>query len=316
MALNPKATRTEAIKAVLTILLGVVLLGVFVILLGGHRFWEDLVHYPVRFSTVKDLTEGRPVKYAGLTVGRVTHIAVDPDEPTVIRVMLGIERDFTLYSGVAAKVSQKGLVGDNYVLLEMLDEPGPALSPGDAIPARRTITMADLSQQMGEALGQLTPRLERVAKGLESMFTEENQQHIRTLLSELPAAVHEARAVLRTAGNNFGSLASTGEATMVEVREQTRTVSTQLQAALARVDSLASTLENDLPPVLTKAGDAFTSANNLAITMDQNMDISGRKMDRVLTNLNQLVREVQQLTRSLRERPWQVIYRAEPTEVP
>lgn len=99
MVLNPKSTVRDAVKAVATLAIGLAVLGLFVVLLGGHRFWEKLDAYVITFSSVRDLTPGRPVKFAGLEIGRVQKIAIDPDDPSRVKVVIGVNHDFVLYGG-------------------------------------------------------------------------------------------------------------------------------------------------------------------------------------------------------------------------
>ena len=118
---------------------GLLVLAVFMVVLGGNWFWEKYDSFDIRFRSVKDLNTGRPVKYAGLDVGRVEAIVLDPKDPRFIRVRIGVHRDFPLYKGTVARIAQKGLVGDYYVLLEIRGEPGERLAPLSDIPAVSTM---------------------------------------------------------------------------------------------------------------------------------------------------------------------------------
>ena len=68
-------------------------------------------------------------KFAGLEIGRVQRIFVDPDDPSRIKVIIGVNHDFALHGGTFAIISQKGLVGDNYIMLDLDPPVGPVLAP-------------------------------------------------------------------------------------------------------------------------------------------------------------------------------------------
>lgn len=108
------------------------------------------------------MNTGRPVKYAGLDVGRVEAIVLDPKDPRYIRVRIGVHRDFPLYQGTVARIAQKGLVGDYYVLLEIRGEPGERLAPLADIPAVATMDVQELAAKAGEMLDDIQPKIKYI----------------------------------------------------------------------------------------------------------------------------------------------------------
>lgn len=84
-----------------------------------------------RFSTVSGLRTGAEVEIAGVRVGRVTDIRLDPKNPAAI-VTLYLDKNVKLTDDVIASVKTSGLIGDKYISLE----PGGSGSPlaaGDSI---------------------------------------------------------------------------------------------------------------------------------------------------------------------------------------
>jgi phospholipid/cholesterol/gamma-HCH transport system substrate-binding protein len=84
-----------------------------------------------RFDNIGGLKPRAPVRVAGVTVGRVKSIGVDPKTfPGV--VTLDIEKAYSLPKDTAAKILTSGLLGDQYIGLE----PGgddASLAAGDTI---------------------------------------------------------------------------------------------------------------------------------------------------------------------------------------
>ena len=70
-----------------------------------------------RFDNIGGLKARAPVRSAGVTVGRVTSIALDPKTYEGV-VKLEIERSFQFPKDTAAKILTAGLLGDQYVGLE------------------------------------------------------------------------------------------------------------------------------------------------------------------------------------------------------
>lgn len=84
-----------------------------------------------RFDNVGGLKTRAPVRSAGVNVGRVTAIGLDPQRYQGL-VTMEIQQGFVFPKDSSAKILTSGLLGDQYVGLE----PGPSdenLAPGQLI---------------------------------------------------------------------------------------------------------------------------------------------------------------------------------------
>lgn len=302
--LNPNQSSSQMIKAVVTLVGGLIVLGVFIVILGGHRFWEDLKSYQIRFLSVQDLNTGAPVKYAGLTIGRVEQIQVDPRDPSRITVYIGIEEDFKIYGGTVARISQKGLVGDNYVLLEMVEEPGPELKPGSEIPSRGQMTMGEVVDKVGMTLEDLGPRLDRIAAGLEGLVGPDNQEALSRILNETPELLAQLKGTLVNVEEDLDLLTRSISTELASGNQSFMDLSRSFQDSVSRVEQDFNTLASSV----SKAGD---SINGLADRMNRELEINQEEIEELLMGLNELTRELQLFSRTIRERPWQIIYAPE-----
>ena len=103
----------------LFVLLGLVAL-VFLALKAanlGSMSSGDTYTVTARFDNIGGLKARAPVRSAGVTVGRVTSIALDPKTFQGV-VTLNIERAYQFPKDTAAKILTSGLLGDQYVGLE------------------------------------------------------------------------------------------------------------------------------------------------------------------------------------------------------
>ncbi len=298
----------DLIKAFVTLLLGLIVLGGFVVALGGHFFWENLDTYKARFNTVKDLESGRPVKYDGVGVGRVVSVAVDKENPAYIVVEVGVEPGFPLYEGTVAQITQKGLVGDNYLLLTLDEQGGAQLSPGDELPTRITPSMADLAAVVGGAVEELRPKLHAVADGLQELFSEENAQLTRDVLFKAQVFLDEAYTLTTQLEDELQGVGQDAKRTMASARETFDTATGTLRRGddvLRNVDENLGDVSKDISTQVNRVGDSVTA---LSEQLRTDLDVDQRKLERVLDEMYALVRDLRQLSRSLRERPYQLIY--------
>jgi len=123
---------TVEISVGIFVLIGILCVGYLTVKLGKME-WFGEGYYPLkaRFTSVTGLKTGTEVEMAGVSVGRVSEITLDPDLKIAV-VTLQIRNDLELAEDVIASVKTAGLIGDKYVNLS----PGGAmdmLKPGDTI---------------------------------------------------------------------------------------------------------------------------------------------------------------------------------------
>ena len=80
---------------------------------GGGAVYE----VSARFDNIGGLKARAPVRMAGVTVGRVTSITLDPQTYQGL-VKMDIDRAYTFPKDTSAKILTAGLLGDQYVGLE------------------------------------------------------------------------------------------------------------------------------------------------------------------------------------------------------
>ena len=180
--------------------------------------------YTAVFNDVSSLKSGDAVKVAGVRVGTVSEVSLQPDNTVVVG--FGADRSIALTSGTKAAVRYLNLVGDRY--LELLDTPGSTSlqPPGSRIPADRTEPALDLDLLLGG--------LKPVVQGL-------NPQSVNALTNSLIK-------VLQGQDGNLESLFSKTSTFTTALADNGQTVA-QL------VDNLNSTLAT-----ISKDGDQFSGA--------------------------------------------------------
>jgi phospholipid/cholesterol/gamma-HCH transport system substrate-binding protein len=114
------------------VLLGIICVGYLTFRLGEVEILGDKYYLlNARFTSVTGLKVGAQVEIAGVQVGQVDAIALDPKD-LVAMVRLKIKEGLKLSDDVIASIKSAGLLGDKYVQLS----PGGGdriLKPGEMI---------------------------------------------------------------------------------------------------------------------------------------------------------------------------------------
>src|SRR3954471_3877915 len=133
----------------LAVFLAVCLLGVFALyaVFGQMRFGEKTHSYKAAFTNVTGLETNDFVRIAGVEVGQVKKVAIQPD--TTALVEFTADDSVVLTEGSRAVIRYDDLIGGRYLALEEGAGATKKLNPGDTIPLARTSPALDLDALIG-----------------------------------------------------------------------------------------------------------------------------------------------------------------------
>jgi phospholipid/cholesterol/gamma-HCH transport system substrate-binding protein len=160
----------------------------FVWLAGaGHR--DDLL-YRIRFAeSVTGLSQGDPVKFAGVDVGSVKRLSIAPDDPRLVQVDVLLHKDAPIRTDTRATLKLKGLTGVVYIELNGASADAQRLA--DATPAGQVpLIPADKST--------LTNALEQLPKAIENFAALESQ--LAPVIQKFSGIENQTKKVLSDVG--------------------------------------------------------------------------------------------------------------------
>jgi phospholipid/cholesterol/gamma-HCH transport system substrate-binding protein len=139
--------RHDAVR--LAVFLSVCLLGVFGLfaVFGELRFGEVTKSYKAEFTNVTGLENGDFVRIAGVEVGKVKKVVIQPD--TTASVEFTADESVVLTEGSRAVIRYDDLIGGRYLALQEGAGGTTRLKPGDTIPLARTSPALDLDALIG-----------------------------------------------------------------------------------------------------------------------------------------------------------------------
>jgi phospholipid/cholesterol/gamma-HCH transport system substrate-binding protein len=130
---------------------------------AGHR---DDVTYRIRFAeSVSGMAEGDPVKFQGVDIGTVKSMAIDPDDPRLVRVEVRLRKDAPVKTDTKASLKLKGITG--VVFVELAGGSAEAKTLLAATPAGTIPEIPSEKSSIADILDQL-PKVIRKLSALES----------------------------------------------------------------------------------------------------------------------------------------------------
>ena len=84
----------------------------------GNIDWFGKSYYTVfaRFQSVSGLKKGASVEMAGVQIGQIDSISLDPEKLDAL-IKMDIQKGIVLTDDVIASVKTSGLIGDKYIML-------------------------------------------------------------------------------------------------------------------------------------------------------------------------------------------------------
>jgi phospholipid/cholesterol/gamma-HCH transport system substrate-binding protein len=292
------------------------LVGLFVIGLGAALFaafvWlathgeeKTYAQYQVRTQeSVSGLRRSALVKYRGVEVGRVASVAIDPDDPERVRILLDIEVGTPVRADTHAVLVTQGLTGLTSVELTGGSRGAPALVPEPGRGPPEIPSGPSLVARLDNALDILVGTVEQISNRVGRVLSDQN---IASLTATMEGFAGVAREVADRR-DELGRAIEGGAATM----ENAARLSAQLAGALERVSGSIGALEETARSV-TRTSRALESAVTEGKEGVARMSGQlGPEVTGLLAELRQVAEHLRRLSRELETNPRLFLFGRQP----
>jgi len=250
--------------------------------------------YDIYFSqAVGGLNKGSAVTFSGVPVGQIEKISLLPDRPEFVWVRIEIDSDTPVLQGTTAEIHGVGFTGVSEIQLtganrgaRAIEQVGPQGCP--VIPS----STSGLGALLNSA-PELMERIQRLTERLTELLNDKNQNAISDILEnverttdvladkapELGEAITQTRIAVRNAGIAAQRVGALADSTNALLTEEGRPAAQDLRKAIAGVQQATDNLDAMIV-------DARPGVQNFSKS--------------TLPELNRLVRDMRELTQSLR----------------
>lgn len=255
-----------------------ILMTIFLFMVFGETRTGSTNGYSAVFNDASRLETGDSVRIAGIRVGTVEGVALQPDRKVLVK--FDTDRNVKLTTGTRAAIRYLNLVGDRY--MELVDSPADStkiLPTGAQIPVDRTAPALDLDLLLG---------------GLKPVIQGLNPQDVNTLTSSLVQILQGQGGTLQSLFSKTSSFSNSLadnnqviEQLIDDLRTTLDTLSTdgdEFSGAIDKLESLVNGLSQDRDPI----GTAIESLNNGTTSLADLLGRANPPLNGVVDNLNQL----------------------------
>jgi phospholipid/cholesterol/gamma-HCH transport system substrate-binding protein len=264
----------------------------------GER--RSYVRYEIYFEgSVSGLSQGSPVRYLGVDVGRVQNLVVDRRDPGRVKVIAEIDSEAPLSGATRARLGLLGLTGLLYIDLQLDPEADPKreLMTGQRHPVIQS-SKGDI-EAFVERLPDLVGSAGAVMARIEALLTDENV-----------AAVGESLRNVREASAGLPELTRNAAALAADLRNTAAEATALTQRLNAVAAGSQAGLEGTLRSVQVTADKLARTAESLErIVVGNEAALSGLagpgavELQQLVVEVRDTSAEVRALARVLRENP-------------
>lgn len=230
----------------------------FILWLAKVQIDRTFAQYDIRFDSVAGLGLASPVQYNGVDVGTVLSIALDAQDPSLVRVRIEVFASTPVRTDTTATLASQGVTGVSYVALDG----GSATSPRLEVVPPNTVPIITSKPSLVQGLITDAPDLLAEAislmRDIRAFTTQENGAAIASILQNV-----------ETATARIDSVATRIEDVMIA----TETTLARADEALIQAEEAFSTanqvIGRDLPPLVDKLKVAVDDVGRSAAGLEE-----------------------------------------------
>jgi phospholipid/cholesterol/gamma-HCH transport system substrate-binding protein len=335
--------RSIEVKVGILILVALVLLGGFVVVMGGLSF-EPTYKVYVDFENPGGLQSGAPVRIAGVKIGKVDEIrfrggerdqAGEPVPP--IRVVAQVEKRYqnAIYENSRWYVTAQGVLGELFLAVEPGSHDQPVLSDGATVhgvsPPRLDLLLSESYELLHRAYQGITKNEDKIAETFDGLhrtlkgtgdFFENNQKKLDNIVTNVETITVETNDTIKSARNRYvdnpqiDRIINNVERTTVSVNKNLDPLLADGRQVMSDTKKLTGTLASDQQlkryDKITKDVSETTGRAKLAAADAQAMVAHVRRGKGTVGALvmdEALYDDLQEMLRDLKHNPWKFFWR-------
>lgn len=297
----------------------------FALWLGASRSDSDRKEYDVVFrEAVTGLSNGGLVQYAGITVGEVRKLFLDPKDPRRVIARIRVDNATPVKIDTSAKLAFAGLTGVAFIQLTAGKPKSPPLLPKPGQDFAEIFAETSALQTLLANSEDIVVSVNDMLIRLSRLLNEENLSKLTATIDhieQVTGAVADNEQGIRTTLANIGEATSALKNTLVETEkmvarlEQASTTMEGLLDNEARELLVSARASIDSAKRLTDSAFGVVEENRVAVRTFSNQGLA--QLGPTLVELRSTLRKLSELSEQIRDNPKEFILgQDQPKEYP
>ena len=281
-----------------------------VIYLVNAQFSGDAVPYRTYLRYAGGLEPGASVLFGGIEVGKVTSVRPWTTDPTKIEILVNVKQGTPLNQGSVAKLGMTSVMSSASLSITTGNNDAKRLPPGSTIASQEAASLDDIAGKLATVADSADALIVQARGELEGISGD-----ARNLLANLNAVTGPpTQQKVQTALDHVNTLLATEGPKIDRISDQLMALSQHADDTVQNVNGTVSDIREPVRKDLVELQNTLQQAKQLLGDMQVMVRANDYKIDDTVENLRLATDNLDQLTDSLKQRPWSLIRIKQPTE--
>jgi ABC-type transporter Mla subunit MlaD len=281
-----------------------------VVSLLSAQYSGGTVPYRTYLRYAGGLEPGASVLFGGITAGTVTAVRPWSSDPTRIEILLGVKQGTPLNEKSVAKLGMVSIMNSPALSISTGSNDAKRLPPGSAIPSQEAASLDEIAGKMAVVADNANALITQVQGELTGISGD-----ARTLLANLNAVTGSGNQQrVRVLLDQANGLLTDERPKLDRLSDQLLVVSQHADSTIQNVNGTVTDLRQPMQKDLAELQDTLLQAKGLLANMQVIVQANDYKINDTVENLRVATDNLDQLTDSLKQRPWSLIRIKQPKE--
>lgn len=248
--------------------------------------------------------------FGGINVGQVTAVRPAPSDPTKIEILLDVKQDTPVNEKSVAKLGLVSVMSGAALSITTGGNDARRLPPGSTI-----------SSQEAASLDEIAGKIAVVADNANGLITqargelEEISGNARSLLANLNSVTGKPnQRRIRSVLDNVNEMLATERPKIDRLTDQLNVLSQHADNTIQNVNGTVSDVREPIRRDLADLQNTLLQARQLLSDMQVLVRANDYKIDDTIENLRTATQNLDELTDSVKQRPWSLIRIKQPED--
>jgi phospholipid/cholesterol/gamma-HCH transport system substrate-binding protein len=316
--------KTMEAKVGAFVVLCAVVLSATVYYVSYARFKGARVPFRAYLKDAEGIEPGTEVLFGGITVGKVTSVEPDKIDPTRIAISLDVTQGTPLNEKSVADVGSVSLMGEPVLAISTGSNDAPRLRPGAVIRSQETVSMDELQRRVatlastaqttlvavGSDLNDLTGDTRKLLANLNDATDTTNRKHLAGILANTDTTVAQLSPQINQISEQVLKLTKNANDVVAKLGPTVDNVNATVSNTNETITALRGPSQADLAELQRTLVQTRELINSLQVVVRANT----QNTTYTLENLRMATDNLNQLTESVKERPWSLVRIRQPKE--
>ena len=273
--------------------------------LGVHT-----VPYRTYLRYAGGLEPGASVLFGGINVGKVTAVRPAASDPTRIEILLGVKENTPLNEKSMAKLGLLSVMSSAALSITTGSNDAKRLPAGSTIPSQEAASLDEISDKLTVVADNANGLITEVRGELHGISGD-----ARTLLANLNAVTGQTnQRKVRELLDNVNAMLTTERPKIDRLTDQLNTLSQHADETIQNVNGTVSEVREPVRKDLAELQETLLETKRLLADMQVLVKANDYKIDDTIENLRTATQNLDDLTESVKQRPWSLIRIKEPED--